>query len=57
MFLIYKKLFSSFLSNWLGKTKTKYPPQGRWTALDIHLDASRLGIWHTNIYLPFEESL
>ena len=38
-FLIYKKLyhFFLFLSNRFG-------PQGRWTALDIYLYASRLGI-------------
>ena len=51
-FLIYKKLLFSFLSNWFGKYQNNYPPEGRWTAPDIHLDASHLGISPT-IHLPF----
>ena len=41
-----------FLSIWFGKYLNNYPPQGRWRAVDIYLDASRLGI-STTIHLPF----
>ena len=37
----------------LVNTKTKYPPQGRWRAVDIYLDASHLDIISTTIHLPF----
>ena len=51
-FLIYKKSLFSVLSNWFGKHHNNYPPQVRWTELDIYLDASRLGIEAT-IHLRF----
>ena len=42
---MYKKsLFSQFYLTDLVITKDNYPPQGRWTALDIYLDASHLAI-------------
>ena len=37
---------ANFLSIWFGKYWSKYPPQpGWWTAVDIYLDASHLGIY------------
>ena len=47
-----KKLLFSLWSNWFGKYLNKYPPQGRWTALDIYLDASRLGIYNHHYSPP-----
>ena len=53
MFLIYKKLFSSFLSNWFGiKILQQLPLQGRFIVLDIYLDALCVSI-STTIHLPF----
>ena len=51
MFLIYKKLLFLFLFNWFGKYSNNYPFQGRWTELNIYLDALRLGMC-TTIHLP-----
>ena len=36
---------AAFLSIWFGKYENNYPPQGRWRAVDIYLDASRPGIY------------
>ena len=55
-FLIYKKLLFLFLSDWFGKFLNKYPSQGRLTALDIYLDASRRG-FDTTIHLPLRGKL
>ena len=49
----FEKLFFLFLSNWLGKY---YPPQGRFIALDIYLDASRFVIYFHHCSL-FNQSM
>ena len=48
--VIYKKFLSTFLTIWFGKFQNNYTPKCRWTALDIYLDALRLGT--CNHYLP-----
>ena len=40
----------------LVNTKRTIPPQGRFIALEIYLDASRLGIYHHYSTCPLEDS-
>ena len=44
MSFMYKKFLFDFYPTDLVNTKTKYPPQGQFIALDIYLDALHLGI-------------
>jgi len=45
-----------FLSIWFGKYWNNYPPQGRWRAVDIFLDASRLAIYPALFTSPSGDS-
>ena len=54
--VIYKKFLYDFYPTDLVNTiQNNYPPQGRWTVLDIYLDPLRLGIppLFTTIHHPF----
>ena len=55
--LIYKRVtfFIKVFTDWFSKYYNNYLTQGRWTALDIYLDASRLST-STTIQLPFGDS-
>ena len=55
--LTYKKVtfFIKVFTDWFSKYYNNYLTQGRWTALDIYLDASRLST-STTIQLPFGDS-
>ena len=49
-----QKVIFFILIHWFGKNYYNYPPQGRWTAQDIYLDASCLGVYSHHYSPPSE---